>query len=59
MVIAPNHSTKLALCTFSSSGSEAPLTSSSPTPLNNSTRVRITTIGPSVRSSTGGGPLRR
>ena len=57
--MAPNQSTKLALCTFISSGIQDPLTSSSPTPLNSSTKVRITTTGPSRRSSTGGAPLRR
>ena len=59
MVMAPNQSTKLALCTLSSSGSHERLTRSNPTPLASSTTVRITTAGPSSRSSNGGGPLRR
>ena len=58
MVMAPNHRTKLALCTFSSSGSHDWPTSISPTPLASSTTVRATTTGPSRRSTTGGGPLR-
>jgi len=58
MVMAPNHSTKLALCTVSSSGSHEEPTRSNPTPLASSTTVRITTAGPSRRSSKGGAPLR-
>ena len=59
MVMAPNHSTKLALCTLTSNGSHEGPTRSNPTPLASSTTVRITTTGPSRRSSKGGGPLRR
>ncbi len=57
--MAPNHRTKLALCTNSHSWRALRPTNSRATPVPSTATVSTTTKGPSTRMSIGGGPSRR